>query len=362
MKKQLTERQTICLTASFFLGNTLAVMGSGKLGEKLGYLTFVPAFCLFILLTLIYLYIYKKNSYKDFFEIVSDSFQPFFSKIILFAIFLYSLTSAALSCGNFMFFASVSTDAEISFSLLAVFIGICIFFILSANKKTLGRYCELIFPFVLTMFAVMIIFGIFKGNIKNLYITLPVSVKEITKSTLYNFLSPFSNVFMIFLFMKNMADNKKIVPSVIKAGAISVICLILVYFVNLLTLGKDLLSELYYPTLFSFGVINPGLLTQRSETIYYVSYVFFDIIYISISLFVCINAFTMLFFKEKSLSETKKRILVSVFSLILILFMVFFNFTSGFYSLYSTFLFIQLPITLGIPLIMLVRSFFQKRN
>ncbi len=362
MKKQLTTRQSICLIVSFFLGNTLAVMGSGSGKEKIGYLTYLPAFCLYIVLILSYSFIFKKNGNKNLFEIIESEFSNVISKLFLFVIFLYSFFCAALSCGNFMFFASVSTDSQVSFSLLSLFIGFCIFFILSSNKKTLGRYCEIILPFVLLMLFIMVIFGIFKGNPKNLYVAFPVSVKEIAKSTLYNFLSPFANIFLIMLFMNNLLGNKRLISSSLKAGAISALSLALIYFVNLLTLGKNLLSQLYYPTLFSFGVINPGLLTQRSETIYYVSYIFFDIIYISVSLFVCITAFTFLFLKEKNLSNTKKRILSSVFSVILILFMVFFNFTGSFYKLYTSFLLMQLPITLGIPTVIFLRSIFKKEK
>ncbi len=362
MKKQLTTKQSVCLIVSFFLGNTLAIMGSGSGEEKIGYLTYIPALLLFILMILAYSFIFKKNGDKNLFEIIESSFPNVISKLFLLVIFLYSFFCAALSCGNFIFFASVSTDSQISFSLLSLFIGICIFFILSSNKKTLGRYCELILPFVLFMLFVMIIFGIFKGNLKNLYVNLPVSFKEIAKSTFFNFISPFANIFLIMLFMNNLSDNKKLISSSIKAGLISALCLSLVYFVNLLTLGKKLLSQLYYPTLFSFGVINPGLLTQRSETIYYVSYVFFDIIYISVSLFVCMTSFTFLFLKGKKLTSTKKRILSSVFSIILVLFMVFFNFSSKFYELYTSFLFIELPITLGIPAIIFLRSLFKKEK
>ncbi len=362
MKKKLTTRQAFCLTVSFFLGNTLAIMGSGSSKEKLGYLTFFPALCLFILLIFAYSFIFKKNDNKNLFEIIESEFPAVISKVFLFAIFLYSFFCAALSCGNFIFFASVSTDSQISFSLLSLFIGFCIFFILSSNKKTLGRYCELILPFVLIMLGVMIIFGIFKGNTKNLYVTFPLSVKEILKSTFFNFLSPFANIFLIMLFMNNLSENKKLISSSLKAGIFSAIFLSLIYFVNLLTLGKELLSKLYYPTLFSFGVINPGLITQRSETIYYVSYVFFDIIYISVSLFVCLSSFTSLFLKEKNLTSTKKRILSIIFSSILVIFMIFFNFTSSFYELYTSFLLIQIPITLGIPAVIFIRSLFKKEK
>jgi len=363
MKKQLTPRQAICLTASFFLGNTAAIAGGGSTSEKIGYLTYFPAFFLFIILSLGYSCIFKKNENMSLFEIINETLSPVFSKIILFIIFLYSFFCAALSCGNFMFFASVSTDSQIPFSILAIFIGLCIFFILSANKKTLGRYCELILPFVLALFFIMIIFGIFKGNPKNLYVKLPIPFSDIAKSTFYNFLSPFANIFIIMLFMMNMTDTKKLFGISLKGGLISLICLFLVYFVNLLTLGKKLLGDLYYPTLFSFGVINPGLLTQRSETIYYISYVFFDIIYITVSLFVSINAFTMLFFKnKKKLSETKKRILSASFSLVLVLFMVFFNFTSSFYNLYNKFLLLQIPITIGLPFIIFIRSLSKKQR
>ncbi len=365
MKKKLTQRQAVCLTASFFLGNTLAIAGSGNTSEKIGYLTYIPAFLIFLFLMLLYRFIFNKSGEKSFFEITDEIFPPFISKIFLAIIFLYSFFSSALSCGNFMFFASVSTDSQISFSLLSLFIGICIFFILSSNKKTLGRYCELILPFVLFLFLIMIVSGIFKGNPKNLYVDLPINIYDILKSTVFNFFSPFANIFLIVLFMKNMISSKDIFSVSLKGGIISAICLSLVYFVNLITLGKDLLSSLYYPTLFSFGVINPGLLTQRSETIYYVSYVFFDIIYIAISLFVSMSSFSFLFFKEKDLTkinQTKKRTLSISFSLILVLFMMFFNFTGSFYKLYTSILFIQLPITIGLPVIVFLRVIFKGRK
>lgn len=360
--KNLTKGQLTTLIISFLLGNTLAVSGGIIKGEKYGYITVFIAFLIFLLFIKMYEYTLKKNDYCDFYTVIKNCFSKPIYKIIMFAIFIFSFFSALMSSLNVVFFVIIASQGKVSLTFFAILLCLCLYSIITKDKKTLGRYCSLVFYGVIFLFLIMIIFGFFKGDYKNLYISLPISVPTVLKSTLYNFLAPFSDIFLIYIFAGSIYNPVNISKPIKLSGFFSAIILSAVYFVNVIILGKNLMSDIYYPTLFSFGVINPLTQISRSEAIYYTAHLFFDIIYICVSLFVCKDSFFKLFSKESKenkenkKNKTKERIFsLSAVSFIL-LYILLSGFSGKFYNLYEAVIYLKIPINIGIVALCFIKS------
>lgn len=355
--KKLTKGQLNALIISFFLGNTLAVSGGLLKGDKYGYITIFIAFFLFLGFIKIYDYILKKNAYCDFYTVIKNSFSKPIYKTIMAVIFVFSLFSAVMSSLNIMFFVIVSSRGEISILPFAFLLCLCLYSIMTKSKKTLGRYCSLMFYSVIFLFAIMIIFGFFKGDYKNLYVNLPISVPKALKSTFFGFLSPFSDIFFIYLFSGSVCRSSRVSKSAKLSGFVATMILSAVYFVNVIMLGKNLISDVYYPTLFSFGIINPITQISRSEIIYYTAHLFFDIIYISVSLFVCKDSFFKLFFEENNKSKTKERIFSLSIASFILLYILLSGFSGKFYNSYDIIAFLRIPVNIGIVVLCFIKSF-----
>lgn len=360
--KEITKKRLFALLTSFFMSNTITVSGSLPTKEKYGFISVFFSFFAFVLLLKIYDFIFKKSNAKDFYQLLEKSFSKKFYNIILFLIFVYSLSATVMSSLNVMFFITVSSRGKINLIFAGIILCLCLFSIITKDKKVLSRYCSLSIFGIFFLFFVMIVFGLPKGDFTNLSLSFSHFVPEFAKSFFQNFLSPFSDIFFMYLFLYNLCDSKKISKYAKISGLSAAVILSGVYVVNLCVLGKELMSEIYYPTLFSFGIINPVNKISRSEIIYYSSHLFFDIIYIAVMLFVCKDCFFKLFFKkENKKSKTKEYVFcVSAVSFIL-LYISISNFSGNFYNVYEKFSLIRIPANIGLILILFFK-YCHKKN
>jgi len=360
MENKISKRQFYSLVASFFMGNSLALAGGISRGEKIGYITIFISYALFFCLCFLYSLLFKKHSSSDLFLICEKLFGKFFNKILLFIILLYSLFTALISSFEFLFFVELSSDFSIKPIWITLIFSVCLLSIFLCGKKALARYSEIILPFVIFIVAVILFFGISKANISNLKIEKLPDVPYILSNTFMNFISPFSNILLVYFFTSDLFSFEKIKKESLKAGFIALLVIASIYFMNLLIIGKELMGSLYFPTLYTFGVINPSLFTQRSETVFFITYMFFDILYVAVSYFVAIECAKRLFFKKSTSFQKGKKVFfiaVPILSFVVMNLKIDIN---SFYSSFSKIPFIVSGITLGIPVILILACFFKR--
>lgn len=362
MDKQLSKKQFFALTASFLLGNTLAVTGGITKGEKIGYITIFISFLLYIALCLIYGGLFEKFGTSDLFYVGECVLGKALYKIFLVIILLYSLFTALVSSAEFLLFVELSSDLTVSPIFAALAFSLCVYCIILCGKRALSGYAELILPFVLFMLAITMLFGIKKFNPANLRIENIPSIKYILSNIALNFISPFSNIMLVYFLTAGTVNHKDIKKQSIKAGFLVLITIAAVYLWNLLIIGKNLMSSLYFPTLYTLGVVNPDLFTERSESIFFVTYIFFDILYTAAAYLTSINCVQRLFFKKNTLSAKTKRILFAIPAILSFAVMNFKTDSESFHSSFINMSFSSASVTLGIPIILSVVSLIRKNH
>lgn len=360
MNNQISKKQFFTLTASFFMGNSLALTGGLSKNEKIGYITVFASFVLFIALCFLYSRLFQKYQSSDLFYISEVILGKVFSKIILLLVLFYSLFTAVISTIEFLFFVELSSDFSLKPVWTALFFSLCILSIFLCGKKALARYSELILPFVLLCMAVILFFGIEKMNPSNLKIENIPETGYIVSNTLMNFLSPFSNILIIYFFTSDMFNHKQVTPSSIKAGFTALLVIAALYLTNLLIIGKNLMSSLYFPTLYTFSVINPSLFTERSETVFFITYIFFDILYTAVAYFTAIECTEKLLPKKNTLSPKRKKVFFIIAALLSFIVMNIKIDINSFYSSFTKIPFILATVTIGIPVILTAASFFRR--
>lgn len=301
---KISEKQFFTLTASFFMGNALALAGGVSGGEKIGYITLFASYALFLLLCLLYFFLFKKSKSSDLYTVCESIFGSFFGKIALFVVFLYSVFTALLSSAEFMLFSMISSDFKINPLVISLVFSFSLLGILLCGKKALARYSELILPFVIACIAFVLISGAGKFDLSNLRTESVPSAGFIFSNIYMNFITPFSNVMLIYFFASdNKKSAEKSLASGVKGGFTALLVIAAVYVSNLLIIGKSLMGTLFFPTLFTFGVINPPFLAERSEAIFFISYIFFDILYTAVAYFTAADCFQRIFCKKASYAE-----------------------------------------------------------
>ena len=360
MDNKISKKQFFTLTASFFMGNSLALTGGLSKNEKIGYITIFVSFILYIGLCFSYNRLFKIYGSSDLFFISKNILGKICYKILLALVLVYSLFTAIISSVEFLFFIELSSDFSAKPILTALLFSVCILSILLCDKKALARYSELILPFVLLSIAVILFFGLDKINISNLKIEAIPKASYIFSNTLMNFISPFSNILLIYFFASDMFNKQQINRASIKAGFVSLIVIASIYVMNLLIIGKNLMSSLYFPALYTFSVINPSLFTERSETVFYVTYIFFDILYTAVAYFTATECFEKLFFKKNTSSPKRKKIFFLIASILSFIVMNLKIDITAFYSSFTGIPYIIAAVTLGIPLILTLISLFKR--
>lgn len=304
MSNKISEKQFFTLTASFFMGNALALAGGVSKGEKIGYITLFASFALFLGLCVLYFFLFKKSRSTDLYTVCENVFGSFFGKAVFFIVFLYSTFTALLSSAEFMLFTMISSDFTINPVLISFVFSFSLLAILLCGKKALARYSELILPFVIACIVFVLVTGADKFNLSNLKIENAPSAGFVFSNIYMNFITPFSNIMLIYFFASdNLKSPEKKFASGVKAGFIALLVIATVYISNLLIIGKKLMESLYFPTLFTFGVINPPFLSERSEGIFFISYIFFDILYTAVAYFTASDCFLRIFCKKASYAE-----------------------------------------------------------
>ena len=362
METKITKRQFYSLCASFFMGNSLALAGGISKGEKIGYITIFISFALFIGLLWSYNFLFKKYKTSDLFYISQTVLGEIFNKILLSIILLYSLFTALISSLEFLFFIQLSSDFSFDPLWIALLFSISLICILLCGKKALFRYSEIILPFVIFIVMVILIFGIEKANLSNLKIEKFPDMSYILSNTFLNFVSPFSNILILYFFASDIFKTKDIKKESLKAGFIALLVIAAIYFMNLLIIGKNLMSSLYFPALYTFSVINPSMFTQRSETVFFISYMFFDILYVAVSYFCAIECVKKLFYKKNTHFQKRKKVFFIIFPVFSFIIMNFKIDINSFYSSFSVIPFIVSFITIGTPLILILISLFRKSS
>lgn len=362
MENKITKRQFYSLCASFFMGNSLALAGGISKGEKIGYITIFFSFALYIGLLGLYGFLFKKYKTSDLFYISQTVLGKTFNKILLFIILLYSLFTALISSLEFLFFIELSSDFSFKPIWIALLFSVSLIFILLCEKKALFRYSEIILPFVIFIVGVILVFGIEKINLSNLKIENFPSISYILSNTVLNFISPFSNILILYFFSSDIFKTKNIKKESLKAGFIALLVIFGIYLMNLLIIGKNLMSSLYFPALYTFSVINPSMFTERSETVFFITYMFFDILYVAVSYFCAIECIKRLFYKKNTLSQKRKKVFFMTFPVLSFIIMNLKIDINSFYSSFSVIPFIVSFITLGTPLILILISLFKKSS
>lgn len=356
MNNQISKKQFFTLLSTFLMGNSLAIAGGLSKGEKIGYITIFASFLLYIGLAFMYGIIFKKSKDADLFLISENLLGKFFYKIMLFMIFIYSFLTALITSTEFLFFIELSSDFSLNPLWTALVFSISLYAIFLCGKKALARYSEVILPFVLFILLFIIVSGYSKMNVSNLKIDKIPSASYILSSTLTNFLSPFSNILLVLFFSSGMLKGKNIKSASIKAGILALIVISGIYAINLLVLGKELMGELYFPTLYTFGVINPNLFTERSETMFFVTYIFFDVLYTAVSYFTAMSCFKRLFFKKNTFSKKFKKVFLIIPALCSFIVMNLKTDITVFHESLPYIPYIFAIVTVGLPAILTVIS------
>ena len=353
---KLTSRQGFCLMTCFLLGNVLSGIGSGSDLEKTGYLSVFFSFLPLILLIFIYREILRRNNNRDFFELFSLLLGRTAGKILLIVIAFYSLLSAFFSMANLIEFIEKSTFFNTPKQLVLFISLLLILYLCFSREKAMGRYAEIVLPIVLFAVSMLFIFGWKQFNPE--HIVFISSKKHFVKQGFKIFLSPFSEIIFVYLLFDMLKDKTKISKIAISSCTLTVFLFSAMYLFNLLILGKKLMASVPFPTFYAASVVEVGTVIENAETLITFSYTFCDLLYSGACLFLLSKSVQTLFPQHQN---AKKITALSAVILIFVLLCIP-KISGNLRQYYEWVAPGMIPLTLGIPMVLLLATLFKKPN
>lgn len=361
MNNKLSKNSFFPLCVSVLLGGSLAAAGGVMQGEKIGYITVFASFLLYIPLLFLYFGIFKRGGSTDIFKASENILGKTAYKIFLTVSSVYCFFTALVSSREFFAFASLSSNLAVSPVVISLTFSACIYFIMLCGKQAVSGYTMIMLPFVMLLLGVTMLFGIPKFDTANLNIENIPDFGYIGESVFLNFVSPFSNIFIVYLLMQG-TDKKSIKRKSVTAGLFTLFVIALVYVWNLLIIGKNLMNSLYFPSLYTLGAVNPNLFTERSESVFLITYIFFYIVFVSASY---LAAFSCIFrlFDKKNTPDLKIKGIVYLIPLALTFTAMTVNInTQKFHASFLTVTAVSACVTVGIPIILFLVSYIKNNR
>ncbi|UQZ34696.1 spore gernimation protein [Paenibacillus sp. PK3_47] len=263
-KEIIPAGQSISITVLFITGTSLFMGVAGESGNS-NWIALIFAVLLSVPLMLIYARLHRLYPGKDLFDMLLAVFGGIFGRVLCCLYIWYAVHIGALVLRNFGEFSR--TVALTSTPMLApmLVIGLLCVWVVNAGIEVLGRSAKFLLLFTLAITAVIQILAVPKYEYHHLKPLLENGWGPVLSDTAGIFTFPFAEI-VIFLGAFGALPPKGSAKRVLLSGLlISGVIMIAISLRNLLMLGPDILSGLYFPSYVAVSRINIGDFLTRIE-------------------------------------------------------------------------------------------------
>jgi len=294
MKNEIiSERQTTILIILFLLGNSLLI-GSGNQAKQDAWIAIIIAISYSIILVLMFSRILSLYPGKDLFDILQIVMGKFIGKIFSILMIWFVFHDAALIFRIIEDFTNTLVFPDTPVILPIIFFAMLVIWALKAGIEVLGRWAEYFSWIIILIVIIVPVLSIPQMDISRLKPILSNGVVTLLKGAFSSFTYPFGQIIvftMVFSNISKVKNHKKafIVGLLIGGGLI-----VLTVLRNLLVLGNETVSRLYFHSTMAVSLIRLGFL-QRLEMTVIIVFLVCAFIKVSIVSFAVCNGISKIF-------------------------------------------------------------------
>lgn len=282
-KEVISDKQAIVITAMFIMGSTL-VLGVGGEAKQDVWLSITLGMIIAIPMMLVYAKILSLFHGKDVFEIMEMVFGKIFGKITIIFFTWYAFHLGSLVVRNFAEFINTVTLPETPRIILMLIMAVLCIWVVQEGIEALGRWSSVIFPSLLAIILIVVALSMTQANTENLKPVLGNGLSPVIGGAFSVFTFPFAEAVLLMVAYSSL-PNKKSPKKVYLIGLlIAGFFLLGIAVRNVLVLGADTVSILYFPSYTAVSKINIGDFLQRIEVMVSVVFIFAGFVKISICL------------------------------------------------------------------------------
>ncbi|MEK3833178.1 endospore germination permease [Paenibacillus sp. FSL M7-0896] len=293
-KETIPAGQSISIAVLFVTGASLFLGTSSQSGNS-SWIAQMLAILLAIPLMLIYARLHVLFPGKDLYDMLIEVFGSVLGRMLCCLYIWYALHLGALVLRNFGEFSK--TVALTATPMLApmLMIGLLCMWVVHAGIEVLGRSAKFLLLFSLIVIVILQLLSVPKFEYHHLKPLLHTRFNLILADTAGSFTFPFAEI-VVFLgafsaIPAKGSAKRVLVSSTLIAGGI----IIMITLRNLLMLGPDILSSLYFPSYVAVSRINIGDFVTRIEGSAAIVFVTALFIKVSLCLYVTCNGVAKVF-------------------------------------------------------------------
>ncbi|MEK4877118.1 MULTISPECIES: GerAB/ArcD/ProY family transporter [Paenibacillus] len=346
-KEIISTGHAISIAVLFIMGTSIFMGVPGESGNS-NWIAVLLAMVLVVPLLLIYARLHVLLPGKDLFDMLITVFGGVLGRIISCLYIWYTFHLGTLILRVFGEFSRSVTLTETPMLAPMLCLGLLCVWIVKAGIEVLGRSSNLLLLFGLFVNLVIVTLAFSKMEYHHLLPLLDKGWKPLFNDTLGTFSFPFAEIIVFLGAFANLSNKSSVRKVLFGSVAIAGTIIIMATLRNLLMLGPEVLSSLYFPAYVSAGRINVGDFLTRIEASSAVAFVITTFIKGSLCLYVsCIGVAKV--FKLKSY-----RSVVLQMGLLMIYFadFVYKNIMEIYYFSYHIYKIYAFPFQVIIPLIL----------
>ncbi|OAH58343.1 spore gernimation protein [Domibacillus aminovorans] len=286
---KINTRQFTCLVILFVIGDTLLFVPSDvtSIAKQDGWLSALLAAVMGIFLVTLYGFLGKRFPSMNIVDISEKVLSLWFGKIIGVLFVFFALIDSSITVwelGDFMT-TKIMPDTPIN-AILILFLSIIIFGI-HVGVESLARTAEIIFPWVILLFLILVLSVSPKINLENIQPVLEDGVKPVLRGSLPLIGFYFESVLLLMV-LPYVNQTKRITKSFVIGMITGSSALFIIILLSILVLGSHLTSNSIYPSYALARKINIGNFVQRIEAI--LAFIWFFTVYFKVT--ICFYATT----------------------------------------------------------------------
>lgn len=293
-KEIISDKQGTMMMTMFIMGSTL-ILGAGGEAKQDVWIAILLAVAFAIPALFVYSRLLSLYPGKDLFDILEIIFGKIISKFIQILFVWYAFHLGILVMRNFSEFIRVVAMPETPPFIMNSFMAIVCILVIKDGIEVLGRISTFILPILIAIILFVVILSGPKLQLSNIKPVLYDGFKPVLQGAFSTFSYPFAEtvVFtMVFSSLKRKNSSYKVYYRALLIGSLLIF---IVSVRNLLVLGADTASMLYFPSYSAVSVINIGEFLQRIEVTVSVVFLFAGFTKVSVCLYAATNGIAKIF-------------------------------------------------------------------
>ena len=290
----ISERQATILIILFIIGSSF-LLGSGGQAKQDAWIAIIIAMTWSIILLLMFSRILSLYPGKDLFDILQILMGKFLGKIISILMIWFAFHDGTLILRNLSEFTNTLVFDDTPVVVPMIFFSILLIWCLKEGIEVLGRWSEFFIWVVILIFLTISVLSIPQMDISRLKPILSNGVTPILKGAFSSFSYPFGETVVFTMVFSNISKVKNYKKTFIVGLLIGGGLIFLATLRNILILGSETLSRVYFPSTMAISLIHLGELLERLEMLVAIIFLVCIFVKVSICMFAVCNGISKVF-------------------------------------------------------------------